>query len=194
MNKNSLLLIVLIVFGVIFRVINNHFQLMNFNPTLAIALVAGMLIKDKRLALLSGLGVMLLTDVYFAIFTDIQAYYGLGQVFNYLAVVSASVVGILLKNTNAQSALKGSILSSLSFFVISNFGTWASGFTATGGHDYTTNFKGLVDCFAMAIPFYKSSNATLLFTNSFLSCLFFTPVILIAINAIGSKLLQKARN
>jgi hypothetical protein len=41
------------------------------------------------------------------------------------------------------------IISSLIFFVITNFGVWAQGW-------YPATLAGLTDCFIMAIPFYRT--------------------------------------
>ena len=55
-----------------------------------------------------------------------------------------------------------SFISSLIFFIISNFGVW------TTGTFYEPNLKGLIYCYIMAIPFFTN---TLLSTILF-ACLF----------------------
>lgn len=52
---------------------------------------------------------------------------------------------------------KGPIVSSLIFFIITNFAVWTSGF-------YGYDIKGLITCYVMAIPFFVSTlTSTLLF-------------------------------
>ncbi len=46
----------------------------------------------------------------------------------------------------------GVLLSAIIFFILSNFGVWL-----TGSYGYTMN--GLISCFIMAIPFFKSTLA-----------------------------------
>lgn len=175
-NKDIALTIILIAFGVIFRIVNNEFNLFHFNPTLAIALVAGMTIQNKRVAALTGLAIMLLTDVYFSLFTEIPGYYGLSQLFNYVAVISVTALGFLMKKGTVAHLAGGSIGGVVLFFLLSNFGVWAGSFGG-GTHAYTSNFSGLVECFTMALPFLKDKNATMFFMNSVCSTLFFAPLL-----------------
>jgi hypothetical protein len=192
-NNNTVILIALVAFGVVFRILNNHLNFMNFNPTLAIALVAGMSIKNKKVALLSGLLVMIISDLYFGLFTNIPGYYGASQLINYLAVMSVSILGYFINNERVSSLLGGAVGGSLLFFVISNFGVWASGFFATKG-GYALNFSGLKECYLMAIPFY-SSVGTELFMNSLLGTLFFSTVLFYGVKVLkdSEKLLSKVQ-
>jgi hypothetical protein len=53
----------------------------------------------------------------------------------------------------------------VSFFLISNFGVWASGLVG-----YPKTWAGLVDCYVKAIPFFKRGIAAdVLFTAAFFS-------------------------
>lgn len=186
-NKDILLTIGFIAFGVLFRIINNKFDLFHFNPTLAIALVAGMTIQNKKISAFVGIGVMLLTDIYFSLFTDIQGFYGLSQVINYAAIVSVTALGFLLKKGTAAHLATGAIGGSLLFFLISNFGVWLGSFGG-GVHGYAPTLSGLVECFSMALPFYGDKNATLFFMNGICSTLFFAPLIYaVAVIAVSGK-------
>ena len=54
---------------------------------------------------------------------------------------------------------KGPIVSSMVFFIITNFAVWTSGY-------YGFNLQGLLVCYTMAIPFFINTLAsTLLFYN-----------------------------
>jgi len=68
----------------------------------------------------------------------------------------------LLKKITLKKVLMSSIGSSLIFFVITNFGVWAS------GSMYPLNVNGLISCFVLAIPFYKGTLLGFLFYSSFL--------------------------
>jgi hypothetical protein len=172
--------------GVTFRVVNNEFKLFNFNPTLAIALVAGMIMDNKKLVILPSILVMLFTDIYFEAFTDIPGFYGLCQVINYLAIASVAILGIALQKAGVSQILGGTIGGSILFFIISNFGVWVSGF-ASSSHGYSLDLAGLTECYVAALPFYKSQFATELFMNSLFSSVFFSVVLIIGVRLLAPK-------
>ena len=62
-------------------------------------------------------------------------------------------------------------LSSLVFFIISNFGVWALGSLGAHGIPYEKSLNGLIECYILAIPF---------FSNTFLSTLVFSYSALVA--------------
>ena len=51
---------------------------------------------------------------------------------------------------NLTTRLIGSLMGSLIFFIITNFGVWALG-------SYGYNFEGLILCYTLAIPFFAYS-------------------------------------
>jgi len=56
---------------------------------------------------------------------------------------------------------KGAVISSLMFFVITNFGVWTSGW-------YGYTLQGLITCYIMAIPFFVNTlTSTVLFSIMF---------------------------
>ena len=76
---------------------------------------------------------------------------------------SLVIIGFISKFCkNIYSRLIMSFISSLIFFIISNFGVWAT------GSFYEANLQGLIYCYIMAIPFFTN---TLLSTILF-ACLF----------------------
>ena len=76
---------------------------------------------------------------------------------------SLAIIGFISKFCkNIFSRLIMSFISSLIFFIISNFGVWAT------GSFYELNLQGLIYCYIMAIPFFTN---TLLSTILF-ACLF----------------------
>ena len=76
---------------------------------------------------------------------------------------SLAIIGFISKFCkNIFSRLIMSFISSLIFFIISNFGVWAT------GSFYEANLQGLIYCYIMAIPFFTN---TLVSTILF-ACLF----------------------
>tara|TARA_B100001057_G_C22841279_1_gene947202 strand:+ start:180 stop:674 length:495 start_codon:yes stop_codon:yes gene_type:complete len=67
---------------------------------------------------------------------------------------SIVVIGLISKYfvKNIKWRAIGVLLSAIIFFILSNFGVWL-----TGSYGYTMN--GLISCYIMAIPFFKSTLA-----------------------------------
>lgn len=72
---------------------------------------------------------------------------------------------------NITSRVSGAILSACIFFLITNFGVWASGM-------YGHTLEGIILCYTLAIPF---------FTYSIISTLFFSTIIEIFYNILKLK-------
>ena len=75
---------------------------------------------------------------------------GFGWIYGSIATIV--IIGmILLRKVNLPRVIGSSLLASLAFFLISNFGVWLS------DHDYPINAAGLLLCYEMAIPFFKNT-------------------------------------
>ncbi len=73
------------------------------------------------------------------------------------ATYGALIVSILIgtyisKKRHAGWVIGGSLLSSLVFFVITNFAVWLA-----PNFMYEKTLRGLVECYIMAIPFFRNS-------------------------------------
>ena len=116
---------------------------MNFAPITAIALFGGVYFNGKFSPILP-LAALLLSDLFLGFYEGMVWVYG-----SFLLVVA---IGLLIRKHKTASVVFGAtIVSSLLFFVITNFGVWLSGVF------YTKDFTGLVECYAAAIPFYRNS-------------------------------------
>jgi len=149
------------------RVVNAEMHLYNFAPVAALGLFCGAVVKDKRYAFLFALLGQFLGDVYFALFTQTQGFYGVSQLFTYAALVAVTVLGIFMRNIKALNVLVYTLGGSLLFFLVSNFGHFMEGWNG-----YTSG--GLVKTYVDALPFYRNSivgdliGSTLLFGLYFL--------------------------
>ena len=144
----------LILVGILFRLVPHA---PNFTPMLTIALMSGLYIKN-RFAILIPILIMLLSDLFIGSHITAPWIYG-----SFLMIF---LIGRLIKN-NSFSVLLYSILSSLLFFIITNFGVWIS-----GGYSYS--LEGLIICYTMAIPFFKNTLiSTVLFSGLFYSLHYF---------------------
>ena len=117
----------------------------NFAPIAAIGLFAGATL-GRRTAWIVPFAALLLSDLVLGF------YHPVAMFFNYLAFASCLLLGMgLLANRRSVARLAGATLaSSLTFFAISNFGMWASGY-------YPRTLAGFVACYTAALPFFRST-------------------------------------
>jgi hypothetical protein len=128
----------------------------NFTPVAALALFGGYSLSKKQ-AFILPIAVMLLSDLFIG-FDSLQM-----RVFVYGSFLLTVLIGRLLKkNSNFKNIVLASFASSILFFVVTNFAVWV--FTPL----YLKTFDGLINCFIMAIPFFR---------NTLLGDLFYTGVI-----------------
>lgn len=145
-----------------------------FAPQMAMALFAGAVIKDKRLAFLLPLLSMLFSDALYQILymnglTEIAGFYE-GQWVNYLLIAGVTAFGFLLKKITALRVTLFSLSSSIIYFLASNFSVWAGG----GGFERPKTFNGLLQCYYDGLLFYRDYGLIKgFYGNIFLGDLFF---------------------
>lgn len=106
----------------------------NFTPITAIALFSITKLDNKFLATLIPLLCLYLSDIFLGFFTI--------NIFVYLSFTLISLLGYYIRKINLYSVF----LSSLLFFIISNFGVWILGYPKT--------IEGFFLCYFNAIPFF----------------------------------------
>lgn len=152
-----------------------------FSPVIAIALFSGFIIKQKDLSFILPLLALFISDVViqFLYTQDLFPYAGFysGQWKNYLILMSATLIGWLLKGKNYSSLAIGAVAAPTAFFLLSNFGVWMSATEVT----YAKNLSGLLTCYAAGLPFYK---------NALIATVVFLPVILLSYNSMTAKKTQ----
>lgn len=143
MKKNILwLAIIFVILGAALR-FAPHFP--NFTPIAAMALFGGVYL-NKKYTLALPVIVMLISD-YFIGFYDIKLMLGV-----YLSFIFVGLIGLFVKkHKNVGTIIGGTLLGSISFFVITNFAVWV--FYSW----YPHTLAGLGQCFTMAIPFFKGT-------------------------------------
>jgi hypothetical protein len=116
----------------------------NFTPIATIALFGGVYL-DKKMAFVLPIAAMIISDIFLG-FYDLKlmaAVYG-----SFLFCV---IIGFWLKKHKKWHAiLGGSISCGLVFFLITNFAVWI--FTPW----YAKTFSGIIQCYLMALPFFKN--------------------------------------
>lgn len=116
----------------------------NVSPVAAMALFGGAYFSDKRVAFIVPFLALLLSDLLIGLHdTMVYVYAGFA-----LTVVTGFWIGRKLNISRIAIAV---IASSVLFFVITNFGAWA-----TSGL-YPMNAEGLLQAYIAAIPFFQNS-------------------------------------
>jgi hypothetical protein len=118
----------------------------NFTPVGAIALFAGALVRDRRIAFLFPIVVMFATD----------AVIGFNQLslLVYASFVLSVVIGrVLIAKRSPLRIAGGTFLGSLQFFLVTNFGVWAF------LNSYPRTGAGLVACYIAGIPLFWNTLA-----------------------------------
>ena len=148
MKKNNLI-IGLIVFAILTRLIPHP---PNFAPLTAIALFSAINFNNKLLKFFIPLLSLIIFDFIIG--------FSLINIFVYLSFI----VIILVGNHFKKIKLKSILISSIVFFIISNFGVWIIGYPKT--------VNGFIMCYTAAIPFFINTILGDLFYSFFLKYTF----------------------
>ena len=124
------------------------------------ALFGGVYFSDRRLAVVVPLSAMLLSDM------ALQLIFGWGFhntiIYVYIGFILTSLIGMMVRrNVTFLSVTAGSIISSILFFIITNFGVWAAFGPGIG-------ITGLYTTYVLGIPFFAPTLLGDLFFNSVL--------------------------
>ena len=133
----------------------------NFTPIAAMALFGAATFERKWLGLAVPLAAMLLSD------TLIGFHGSMGAV--YVSFALTWLLGVWALNRPTAGRIAGaSVISSILFFLITNFAVWY------GSSFYPQTLPGLMSCYAAGLAFY---NGTSFFLNGLLGDLFFSAVL-----------------
>jgi hypothetical protein len=145
----------LILIGVLTRFFPHPF---NFTAVGAVALFSGYYLKDKRLALIIPLAVMLLSDWKLGFYQ----WQLMASVYASFAIIV--FLGIAIRGRKWFFSLPTSVLGTIIFFLVTNWAVWQF------GNWYPHNFSGLVTCYLSGLPFLKNNFAgDLIYTFGFFS-------------------------
>lgn len=153
----------------------------NFAAVAAVALYGAVKMKDKKQAILIPIAAMLVSDAIFealyrAGVNPFPGFHG-GMWYVYGAFVLTSLVGFWIRSSFSVWRLAlGTLVASLVFFVVTNFGVWLSGW-------YGYSMEGFVSCYVAAIPFYR---------NQLLGDIFFTALLFGADHVVKTKVLPQS--
>ncbi|HTO36025.1 MAG TPA: DUF6580 family putative transport protein, partial [Flavobacterium sp.] len=129
----------------------------NFTPVGAMALFGAAYFSKRYLAfavplLAIWLSDLVLNNVLYAQYFDGFSFFYPGFYWIYSAFIAIGLIGFfLLKKIKPLNIFLASLAASSLFFLVSNFGVWASGVM------YPKDFNGLLACYTAAIPFFQNT-------------------------------------
>ena len=122
----------------------------NFTPLVAIGLFAGTYARSAGAAAATTLFSLVLSDLVLGFYQGFWVVYAAALV----PVLAGRLAAQPLQKLPAMAAIAGAgLASSLSFFLITNFGFWY------GGALYPRTLAGLAASYAAGVPFYRNQLA-----------------------------------
>lgn len=144
----------------------------NFTSVAAVAIFSGLYLP-KRWAIFTPLAAMFFSDLFIGFYT----WQILASV--YLSFALTGIISLLARrHKNVFTVLGSTLAGSTLFFLITNFAVWKFSFL------YEHNLAGLINCYYMAIPFFK---------NSLLGDIFYTGILVGSYEAVASWFLSKEK-
>ena len=145
MSSRILLVVSIIISAALSRLLPHVW---NATPITAVALFSGAYLTDRRLAFFVPLAALFVSDV-------ILGFYGPGEMASvYLSFALVVALGLWVGEKRSVLRIGSAALSaSLLFFVTTNFAVWAFG-TA-----YPKSIAGLIECYGVALPFFRHTLA-----------------------------------
>ncbi len=141
-NKwNIAVMIGLVAFAVIARLVPHP---ANFTPVAAMAIFAGAVLPNRSWALYLPLMVMVVSDLIIGTHSLILFTWG-------SFVIIGLLSHLLLRSYSVGRVVGMSVLASVLFFVVTNFGVWLE------GRLYAQTFEGLIQCYVNALPFFRNT-------------------------------------
>lgn len=164
MNKRSLIIASILIVVAMFSRMLPHPD--NFSPMGAVALFGGAVITSTFLKYLVPIVTLYVSDLVLnntlhrVWFTNHEGFVWFSDymIFGFIAFILAVAIGhFFIKKNTIKHVFGGAIAFTLVFFLITNFGTWASGTL------YPQNFAGLMSCYVAGLQYLEYSFAGNLF-------------------------------
>lgn len=117
----------------------------NVTPITAMALAGGVYL-EKKYAFIFSIAALFVSDLFLGFHATIPFVYG--------CFLVTTLIGIWLRSHKKPLLIAGGALaSSTLFFIVTNFGVWITG----GGWNYPLTLAGLLECYTLALPFFRNS-------------------------------------
>lgn len=164
MKKEISFSVLLVLIAVVSRLVTHQW---NFTAMGAVAVVAGFLISSRPLALATVLSSLLISDFVLGFHNTMIAVY--------IGYALMALIGIFMASNKFSRIVAVSFIGSVTFFVVSNLGVWFE------GQLYPQTFSGLVNCFEMAVPFFR---------NEMISTMLLAPALYYSFKKVGRYFLE----
>jgi len=138
--KNYFLPISLILIISLSRIIPHPY---NFTPLLAVGIFSGFYFRQFIVGLFVTIFAMFIGDLYLGFHNT--------MIFTYLALIVPVALGIFIKRFKFIEVVITGLISSIGFFLITNFGAWLT------LDMYEKNLSGLINSYILAIPFFHNT-------------------------------------
>lgn len=145
--KQIILTLTLITVAIIWRIINHNYMIAPNFELITVATVIAAITINYKAAIIVPLTSMMLSDL---IIGNTSIF-----VFTWSAFLLIGLGSVLLTKLNKKAktqiacSLGFAVISSFFFFAFTNFGVWLQGW-------YPATINGLIECFTLAIPFYRT--------------------------------------
>lgn len=127
----------------------------NFSPLVAVAVVGGLRLTRTGEAVALPLLAWAAADAVLLLLLPFEWVFYDGLAFTYAAAGLAALCGRGGRGLGAAGAVGSSVAAVLVFFVVSNFGFWAT----DGYGTFTRDAAGLMKCYVDALPFLRGTAA-----------------------------------
>ena len=115
----------------------------NFSPILATGIFAGFYFRNFYLSLFIVIFSMFLGDLFLGFHNT--------MFFTYISLSAAVGLGIYIKSFKITEIAISGVISSIVFFLVTNFGAWLT------LEIYEKSLSGLINSYVMAIPFFHNT-------------------------------------
>ena len=138
--KGALLPISLILIISLSRIIPHPY---NFTPLIAVGIFSGFYFRQFIIGLFVTIFAMFIGDLYLGFHNT--------MIFTYIALIVPVALGIFIKRFKLIEVVVTGLISSIGFFLITNFGAWLT------LDMYEKNLTGLLQSYVLAIPFFHNT-------------------------------------
>ncbi len=130
----------------------------NFTPIVAVAIMSGYFFRNIYLTFVTLFVAMILADIFIGFYDH--------MLFVYLSLfLIAFLFYKISEKLNFKNLFIYGFAGSIIFFIISNFGVWVIGSPGINNVAYEKSLSGLIECYVLAIPFFKNTMlSTLIFS------------------------------
>lgn len=160
MDKNQKLItvVLLMVVGAFARLIPH---IPNFTPIESLTIFGAAYLGRKQWAIVAPLVILYISDfiinntVARSFFPDVEGivWFDSYMIFNVLAIIAIVLFSSsILQKVNIKNILISILGASVIFFIITNFGSWASEKSI-----YTNDLSGLLTSYTAGLPFFRTS-------------------------------------